>query len=106
MASGKSYLNYILDQLSGLDGITHKAMMGEYLIYYHGRIAAYVCDNRLLVKPLNSVKGMIPDAPMEPPYEGAKDMILVEATDNREFLNELFERMYEELPVPKGKKKG
>lgn len=105
MATSKEYLNFILEQLSGLDEITYRSMMGEYIIYYRGKIAAYVCDNRLLVKPVESAKMLMPSAPYEPPYDGAKDMLLVEELDNKEFLNKLFERMYDELPAPKPKKK-
>lgn len=106
MATKKEYINFILDQLSGLSEITYRMMMGEYIIYYRGKIAAYVCDNRFLVKPVESVKQMIPDAILEPPYKGAKEMVLVEDIDNREFLERLFDAMYEELPVPKKKKRG
>lgn len=106
MATTKEYLNFILDQLSDLPEITYRSMMGEYIIYDRGKIAAYVCDDRLLVKPVESVKQMIPNAPLEPPYTGAKDMVLIEDVDNREFLRKLFEAMYEELPEPKKKKRG
>lgn len=106
MATKKEYLEFVLEQLSGLTQITHRMMMGEYIIYYRGKIAAYVCDDRFLVKPVESVKQMLPDAPLEPPYEGAKDMVLIEDIDNREFLTELFDAMYEELPEPKKKKRG
>lgn len=106
MATKKEYLEFILDQLSGLSEITYCKMMGEYIIYYRGKIAAYVCDDRFLVKPVESVKQMIPNAPLEPPYEGAKDMVLIEDIDNREFLTKLFDAMYEELPEPKRKKRG
>lgn len=75
------------------------------MIYYQGKLAAYICDDRLLIKPLESVKRLLPDAPMEPPYEGAKDMVLVEDVDNSDFLKGLFEAMYDELPLPKPKKK-
>ena len=105
MASSKEYLQFILEQLSGLPDINYRMMMGEYMIYYRGKLAAYICDDRLLVKPLESVKRLLPDAPMEPPYEGAKDMVLVEDVDNSDFLKELFEAMYDELPLPKPKKK-
>ena len=105
MASSKEYLNYILEQLSDLDEITHRSMMGEYIIYYRGKIAAYICDDRFLVKPVKSAELLLPNAPHEPPYEGAKDMILVEDTDNRGFLTDLFESIYDELPAPKQKKK-
>lgn len=104
MATGKEYLNFILDQLSGLDGITHRAMMGEYIIYYHGKIAAYLCDDRLLVKILPSSTALLPDARREPPYDGAKDMLLVEDVDDRAALETLFRAMEPELPAPKPKK--
>ena len=103
MATKKEYLEFILDQLSALDGITHRMMMGEYIIYHNGKIAAYICDDRLLVKPVPSAVKLMPGAKYEPPYEGAKDMLLVENIEDREFLCGLFEAMYEELPVPKKK---
>ena len=104
MASSKEYLGFILDQLSGLDGISSRVMMGEYIIYYQGKIAAYICDDRLLVKPVPAAKSLMPNAPMEPPYEGAKDMLFVENVDDRVFLKTLFEAMYPELPEPRKKK--
>ena len=105
MATSKEYLNFLLEQLSGLEGITHRQMMGEYILYHHGKIAAYVCDDRLLVKILPSAAALLPGAPHEPPYKGAKNMLLVENVDDREFLKVLFEAMYPELPQPKPKKK-
>lgn len=105
MATSKTYLQFILDQLSGLEGITYRAMMGEYILYLHGRIAAYVCDDRLLVKPVAAARALLPDAPLEPPYPGAKEMLLVEDVDNGAFLTQLLAAMYEELPEPKPKKK-
>lgn len=105
MATKKEYLEFILDQLSELDNISHRQMMGEYIIYHNGKIAAYLCDDRLLVKPVKSAVEMMPEARYEPPYEGAKDMILVEDVDDREFLTELFEKMYPELPEVKKKNK-
>ena len=104
MATSKEYLNFILDQLSGLTEISCRMMMGEYIIYYRGKIAAYLCDDRLLLKPVDSVRQMLPQAPMEPPYDGAKDMVLVEDVDNIELLEKIFEMMYDELPAPKPKK--
>ena len=107
MATSTEYLTFILDQLSLIEGITHRKMMGEYIIYHHGKIAAYLCDERLLVKILPSTQTCLPNARLEPPYDGAKDMLLVENVDDREFLRDLFEAMYPELPEPvkKGKKK-
>ena len=104
MATNKEYLNFILDQLSGLDGIAVKQMMGEYIAYYNGKIVAYLCDDRLLVKPVASAIKILPDAKTEPPYDGAKDMLLVENVDDKAFLTELFKSMYDELPMPRKKK--
>lgn len=105
MSTGKEYLNFILDNLSNLEAITYRAMMGEYIIYYRGKIAAYLCDDRLLVKPTEAAKNLMPTAPWEAPYPGAKEMLLVEDIDQRDFLTELFTAMYDELPFPKPKKK-
>ena len=91
MATSKEYMDYILDQLSGVEGITHRKMMGEYILYIHGRIAAYVCDDRLLVKPVAAAKRLLPDAPMEAPYPGAKEMLLVEDTDDRVLMERLLQ---------------
>ena len=91
MATSKEYMDYILDQLSGVEGITHRKMMGEYILYIHGRIAAYVCDERLLVKPVAAAKRLLPDAPMEAPYPGAKEMLLVEDTDDRVLMEHLLQ---------------
>ncbi len=103
MASDKEYLEYILEQLSDLDDISYRKMMGEYIIYYRGKIIGGIYDNRFLVKPVKAVMEMMPDADMELPYEGAKEMILVDNIEDRDFLGELLEAMYEELPAPKKK---
>ena len=104
MASCKAYLDYILDQLSDLEEITYRAMMGEYILYYRGKVVGGIYDDRLLVKPVRSAAQLMADAVYEMPYEGAKEMLLVEDTDNREFLAELFDALYESLPAPKKKK--
>ena len=101
MASSKEYLEYILDQLSALPEITNRKMMGEYIIYYRGKIIGGIYDDRFLVKPTPAAKAKMPNAPMETPYEGAKEMILVDEVDNRDFLTELIQAMYEELPEVK-----
>ena len=90
MASGKEYLTFVLDQLSGLNGITHRAMMGEYILYFRGRIVGGIYDDRLLVKPTPAALSLMPDAPREQPYPGAKAMLLAEDVDSGEFLRELF----------------
>lgn len=105
MATSKEFLNFVLDQLSDLDGITYRQMMGEYIIYYGGKIAAYLCDNRMLIKPVKSAFAMMQGAPLEAPYEGAKEMILAENIDDRDFMTALFHAIYDELPEPKPKKK-
>ena len=97
MATQKEYLSYILDQLSDVEGISYRAMMGEYILYYHGKIIAYLCDNRLLVQPVSSAISILPEAIYEPPYEGAKEMLLVEEIDNKELLTKLFQAVYDEL---------
>lgn len=104
MASSKEYLDFILEQLSELEDVTYKAMMGEYIIYYRGKIVGGIYDDRLLVKPVKSAISFMPDAIYEFPYEGAKEMLLVNDVDNKDFLTKLFKSMYEELPTQKKKK--
>ena len=104
MASSKDYLEFILEQLSDLDEITYRAMMGEYILYYRGKIIGGIYDDRLLVKPVKSAVAFMPDATFELPYEGAKEMLLVDDVDNRDFLSKLFNAMYDELPLPKKKR--
>ena len=104
MASSKEYLDFILGQLSELEEITCKAMMGEFIIYYRGKIVGGIYDDRLLVKPVKSAVSLMPNAVYELPYEDAKEMLLVDDVDNKEFLSQLFNAMYDELPAPKKKK--
>ena len=101
MPSTKSYLDFIMDQLSGLGGVTWRAMMGEYIIYYNGKIIGGIYDDRFLVKVTKASLTMMPSAERELPYEGAKEMLLVDNVEDREFLERLFLIMYEELPEPK-----
>ncbi len=101
MATSKEYIKFIAEQLDGLEDIFIRSMMGEYIVYYRGKIAAYVCDSRFLVKVVPSAKALLPNAKLEPPYKGAKDMILVEDVEDKEFLTKLFKAMYDELPMPK-----
>lgn len=104
MATSKEYLIFIEEQLSGVEGITYRQMMGEYIVYYNGRIAAYICDNRFLIKPVPAAAAMLPSAIYEPPYEGAKDMILVENVDDSNLMTKLFCAIYDELPESKKKR--
>ena len=105
MASSKEYLEFVLEQLAELDEITYRVMMGEYIIYYRGKIVGGIYDDRLLVKPIKSAISYMPTATYELPYDGAKEMLLVEDVDSKEFLTGLFNAMYDELPAPKPKKK-
>ena len=105
MASSREYLGFILGQLSGLEEITHRAMMGEYILYYRGRVIGGIYDDRLLIKPVQAAVSRMPEALRELPYEGARPMLLVGNVDDREFLTELIGAMYEELPAPKPKKR-
>ena len=104
MASTKDYLSYVLEQLGELEGISTRAMMGEYIIYYREKIIGGIYDDRLLVKPTASARALIPSAPEELPYEGAKKMLLVEDIDDKSFLAKLVTAMYGELPAPRKKK--
>ena len=105
MASGKDYLEYILEQLSNLEDITYRAMMGEYILYYRGKIIGGIYDNRFLVKPVEAAVSMMPNAELELPYEGAKEMLLVDDIENKEFLRELLGAMYDELPASRKRRK-
>ena len=104
MASSEGYLDFILEQLSLLDDISYRAMMSEYIIYYHGKVMGGIYDDRFLVKVTNASRELMPEAELELPYEGAKEMLMVDDVENKEFLRDLFDAMYPELPQPKKKK--
>ena len=104
MPSTREYLNFILGQLSDLTEVTYKAMMGEFLIYYRGKLVGGIYDDRLLVKPVKSAIAYMPQATYSLPYEGAKEMLLVDNVDDKEYLAGLFEAMFDDLPIPKNKK--
>lgn len=106
MASGKEYLNFILEQISDLADVSYRPMMGEYILYYRGKIVGGIYDDRLLVKKTKAALELMPTAICELPYEGAKEMLLVNEVDSKEFLTKLFIAMYDELPLPKQKQKG
>ena len=101
MASSKDYLDFIMDQFSDLEEVTARKMMGEYIIYYRGKIVGGIYDDRCLVKPVRAAVELMPEAQRELPYEGAKEMLLVDDVDNREFMCTLLRAMYDELPAPK-----
>ncbi len=104
MPSTESYLHFIQDQLSGLDGVSWRAMMGEYILYYRGRIAGGIYDDRLLVKPTAAARRLLPTAGREIPYPGAKELLLVDDVENRALLETLLTSMYAELPAPRKRK--
>ena len=105
MASTKNYLEFVLESLSGLENITYRKMMGEYIIYYGGKVIGGIYDDRFLVKITPSAEKLMPHAPRELPYEGAREMLLVEDIDDREFMTELVNSMYDELPMPPPRRK-
>ncbi len=105
MPSTKEYTDFILEQLAELHEVTSLRMMGEYIVYYRGKVIGGVYDDRFLVKATPSARDKMPDAPLQKPYEGAKEMLLVDNVDNRDFLAELLRAMYDELPEPKKKVK-
>ena len=105
MASSKEYLEFVLEQLSELDDISYRAMMGEYILYYRGKVLGGIYDDRFWVKNIKAAAERMPEAALELPYEGAKEMLLVEDIEDKEFLRELLEAMYEDLPEPKKKRK-
>ena len=104
MATSKGYLEYVLEQLSGLPEISHRAMMGDYVLYYRGKVIGGIYDDRLLLKPTKAAETMLTDAERDIPYDGAKEMLLVDV-DDREPLTELIEAMYSELPSPRKRSK-
>ena len=105
-ASSKEYLDFVLDQLPSSGEVAFKPMMGEYIIYFRGKIVGGIYDDRFLVKQTEAARRLMPDAPLETPYEGAKEMLLVDRVDDREFLEALLTEMYPELPEPKKKSLG
>lgn len=105
MASSKAYLHFILEQLSDLNAVSYRLMMGEFILYYRGKIVGGIYDDRLLVKKTRNALELMPEAICELPYEGAKEMLLVNEVDSKAFLTNLFEVMYDELPSPKQKRK-
>lgn len=105
MASSREYLDFILDQLSQADGVSCRAMMGEYVLYYGGKVIGGIYDDRLLVKPTASARKLMPSAAFELPYEGGKEMLLVDNVDDRAFLCKLAEAVAGDLPAPKNRRK-
>ncbi|MBQ7473444.1 MAG: TfoX/Sxy family protein [Oscillospiraceae bacterium] len=100
MASKKEYLDFILEQLSPLEGVTFRRMMGEYILYYQGKIIGGIYDDRFLVKQTRAAEALMPGAALETPYPGAKEMLLVDNVDDPAFLARLLRAMADEPPAP------
>lgn len=104
MATTKAFHDYVMEQLSRAGEVSSRRMMGEYCVYYRGKLVADLCDNQLYLKPTPSVLRLLPDAPRAYPYEGSKSlMAVVEDVENTELLQTVLEAMYDELPAPKTK---
>ena len=104
MSSTDQYLEFVLDLLGELDDVAHRKMMGEYVLYYRGKVIGGIYDDRFLLKVTPASERLLPDAPRATPYEGGKEMLLVELED-RDTLHDVVDAMWEELPTPKKKKK-
>ncbi len=105
MPSSKEYLEFILEQLSQAEGVSWRAMMGEYILYCRGKVFGGIYDDRFLVKAPPSALAMMQDAEREIPYEGAMEMLLVDRVEDPVFLRELTAAMAEELPALKSKRR-
>lgn len=97
MTSSRNYLDFVLDRLSDVDDVTYRPMMGEYILYFKGKVIGGIYDDRFLVKPTKSAKRLMPEAAYETPYAGAKDMLLVDNIDDSDFLRELLKALYADL---------
>lgn len=97
MTSSRNYLDFVLDRLSDVDDVTYRPMMGEYILYFKGKVIGGIYDDRFLVKPTKSAKRLMPEATYETPYAGANDMLLVDNIDDSDFLRELLEALYADL---------
>ena len=104
MSSTNQYLEFVLDLLGELDNVAHRKMMGEYVLYYRGKVFGGIYDDRFLLKVTPASERLLPDAPRATPYEGAKEMLLVEVED-RDTLHDVVDAMWQELPAPKKRKK-
>lgn len=102
MASSREYVDFIMECIG--EGASSRAMMGEYVVYYNGKVVGGVYDDRFLIKPTASAVAMLPDAAYELPYAGAKEMLLADRLEDGEFMHALMEAMYAELPFPEKRK--
>jgi TfoX/Sxy family transcriptional regulator of competence genes len=104
MATSKEFHDYVVDSLQRIGDVTTKKMMGEYCIYYKGKLIGDICDNCLLLKLTESVLRLMPEAERAYPYEGSRTlMAVVDDVENIERMREVLDAMVEELPEPKKK---
>ena len=104
MSSTDQYLEFVLDLLGELDDVAHHKMMGEYVLYYRSKVVGGIYDDRFLLKVTPASERLLPEAPRAIPYEGAKEMLLVEVED-RDALRDVVDAMWEEVPTPKKRNK-
>lgn len=106
MATSKEFHDYTVKTLQKIGDVTTRKMMGEYLVYYQGKLVGDICDNCLFLKPTESVLRLLPDAERGYPYEGSKTlMVMVENVEDEKLMTAVLNGMYQELPEPKKKKK-
>lgn len=106
MATSKEFHDFVMENLSRAGIVTSRKMMGEYLVYFDGRLAGNICDNRLLLKQTEASVRLLPDAEKEYPYEGSKTlMLVVDDFENESLMRQIIEEMYRQLPEPSGKKR-
>ncbi len=104
MASSLEYVKFIAEQLSELEEISYRKMFGEYAFYYEGKVFGGVYDNRFLIKITKAGKQLCKDFEEQLPYKGAKPMLFVSELEDKNFLKNLVEVTWQELPFPKKKK--
>lgn len=105
MASNIDFVQYVCDQIGGAGEITHKKMFGEYGIYCNGKVIGVICDNQFFVKKTNAGIGILVNCEEAAPYTGAKPHLLIESVDDKELMSKFIAATYDEVPVPKSKKK-
>lgn len=105
MASNLDFVNYACDQMSGAGNITFKKMFGEYGIYCNDKIIGLICDNQLFIKVTEAGSRIYPNYQTASPYTNAKAHFLIDNIDNRELMTKFILATYNELPMPKPKKK-
>lgn len=103
MSTSKSYVDYIMDQLSEISGVSAKKMFGEYGLFMSGKMVGIIADDNLYIKQTDQGREVLDDVILGQPYPNAKPYFLIENTDNRMMLMELLVRTERALPLPKSK---